>query len=296
MKECIDKESHEIVIPYWLPERFIVVDLETTGLCPVTNEIIEIAAIKFCSDETTHVTFQSLVRPKSSLPKFIAKLTGITQSMVEKDGAAIEQILPQFKQCVENLPLVAFNASFDISFLQIAAGRQGWHFPNEVICALRAARKAWPGRKSYRLASLSEDVGLDTTERHRALPDCKRSLFIYSMALQCLAPRLDLSFTKLTPSDRLPFDYPKLEFEGKHFSFVGKFFSGSKIFFYQLVVRKNGIPANFSKKTDYLVVGADVGADWIVSAAGRRILNVLNMKEAGSPIQIINEYHLLAHV
>ncbi|MDO9477742.1 MAG: hypothetical protein Q7L07_13610 [Pseudohongiella sp.] len=170
MKERIDKESREIVLPYWLPERFIVVDLVTTGLCPVTNEIIEIAATKFCSDETTHVTFQ------------------------------------------------------------------------------------------------------------------------------CLAPRLDLSFTKLTPSDRLPFDYPKLEFEGKHFSFVGKFFSGSKIFFYQLVVRKNGIPGNFSKKTDYLVVGADVGADWIVSAAGRRILNVLNMKEAGSPIQIINEYQLHAHV
>jgi DNA polymerase III epsilon subunit-like protein len=61
-----------------LPERFIVLDLETTGFDHVRNEIIEIAAIRVNRDSTDHETFQALIRPQKRILKLITKITGIT--------------------------------------------------------------------------------------------------------------------------------------------------------------------------------------------------------------------------
>src|SRR3990172_4884986 len=103
-----------------LPERFVVFDLETTGLKPDAHEIIEIGAIRVNRDSDNHDTFQALVRPNKKIPKKITDITGITQEMVEKDGDSLETALPQFIEFVGDLPLVSFNAEFDMAFLTAA--------------------------------------------------------------------------------------------------------------------------------------------------------------------------------
>ena len=167
-----------------LPERFVVFDLETTGLNPDTHEIIEIGAIRVNRDSGNHDTFQALIRPSKKIPKKITEITGITQDMVEKDGDFLETALSQFIEFVGDLPLVSFNAEFDMAFLTAAIkkAKAGKQVNNRVSCALKMARRAWPGRKSYRLTDLAKDGGLSAEGTHRALGDCKRAMIVYIAA------------------------------------------------------------------------------------------------------------------
>lgn len=167
-----------------LPERFVVFDLETTGLKPELHEIIEIGAIRVNRDSEQHDTFQALVRPSKKVPKKITEITGITQDMIEKEGEPLASALPQFIEFIGQLPLVAFNSDFDMAFLSSAITKvlPDAKIDNPVSCALKMARRAWPGRKSYGLADLAKDGELSADGTHRALGDCKRALIVYTAA------------------------------------------------------------------------------------------------------------------
>ena len=102
-----------------------------------------------------HETFQTLVRPSRRVPKRITEITGITEQMVRADGLELPQALAAFRDFVGDLPLVAFNAEFDDAFLRAACAATSTDpFTNEVCCALQLSRRAWPWRKSFRLADI----------------------------------------------------------------------------------------------------------------------------------------------
>ena len=165
-----------------LPEQFVVFDLETTGLNPDKHEIIEIGAIRVNRDSTKHDTFQTLVKPSKNVPKKITELTGINQAMLDSDGKSLEMALQEFISFVGDLRLVSFNAEFDMAFLRNASDKYSIDVSNPVSCALRMARRAWPGRHSYRLVDLAKDGNLGDSGTHRALGDCQRTVIVYSAA------------------------------------------------------------------------------------------------------------------
>lgn len=165
-----------------LPERFVVFDIETTGLSPTKHEIIEIAAIRVNRDSAHHESFQLLVRPNRKVPKEITALTGITQAMLDEKGEPLESVLRQFLDFVGDLRLVSFNAEFDMGFLHNAASQYSISINNSVSCALKMARRAWPGMPSYRLADLAKLGNLDDVDTHRALGDSQRALAVYLAA------------------------------------------------------------------------------------------------------------------
>ena len=166
-----------------LPERFVVYDMETTGLEPSQHEIIEIGAILVNRDSDEHLTFQTLVKPRKRIPKKITQITGITTEMVEQDARPLQEVLTLFREFVGDLPLVAFNAAFDDAFLRAACTSvDAPHFSNEVCCALKLARRAWPGRKSFRLSDLARDGNLSSEGTHRALGDCRRTMIVFAAA------------------------------------------------------------------------------------------------------------------
>jgi len=102
--------------------------------------------------------------------------------MLDAEGEPMESALREFMSFVGNLRLVSFNAEFDMAFLRNAATRQSFTVTNPVSCALKMARRAWPGRKSYRLAELAKDGNLSSEGTHRALGDCQRALIVYTAA------------------------------------------------------------------------------------------------------------------
>ncbi len=165
-----------------LPEQFVVVDIETTGLDPEKHEIIEIGAVKVNRDSKVHTTLTALVKPKGKLPKKITELTGITDEMLARDGEILESAMSDFLDFVGDLRLVYFNAPFDHAFLTKAAETSGRKIENPVSCALDMSRRAWPGLKSYKLASLAGIGGLDTNGNHRALKDCELTVTVYAAA------------------------------------------------------------------------------------------------------------------
>ena len=166
-----------------LPERFVVFDLETTGLDPNKHEIIEIGAIRVDRDAEDHQTFQALVRPSKRVPKKITEITGITDEMVRADGMDLADALIGFRDFVGDLPFVAYNAEFDDAFLTAACkATSSDPLPNEVCCALKLARRAWPRRKGFRLSDLAKDGNLPVDDAHRALGDCRRTMIVYAAA------------------------------------------------------------------------------------------------------------------
>ena len=165
-----------------LPEQFVVVDTETTGLNPDKDQIIEIGAVKVNRDSDHHATFQVLVKIDRKLPKKIVEMTGITTEMLESEGESPEVAIAKFLEFVGNLRLVAFNAPFDLEFLSRAAARIDKKIENPVSCALKMARRAWPGQQSYRLANLAGAGGLVTKGAHRTLKDCQLTVTVYCAA------------------------------------------------------------------------------------------------------------------
>ncbi len=172
-----------------VPERFVVFDLETTGLDAARHEIIEVGAIKVNRDSARHDGFQCLVKPKKRISKRITQINGISQQMVNDEGEPLDAVLKDFVEFIEDLPLVSFNAEFDMGFLRAAASRHGITFRNHVSCALELARQAWPGRESYKLCDLARDGKLPSEGAHRALEDCKRTIFVYMGACARLSSR-----------------------------------------------------------------------------------------------------------
>jgi DNA polymerase III epsilon subunit family exonuclease len=170
--------------PSVLPDSFVVFDLETTGLDPDFNEIIEVGAIRVNRNSETHESFRAFVCPVDQIPKRITELTGITQEMVELEGKPLPETLSEFLQFIGDLPLVTFAADFDMAFLRNAL-RQSHpqlQINNPVSCVLKMARRAWPELNSYRLIDLARDGGLPTEDAHRALGDCERALLVYCAA------------------------------------------------------------------------------------------------------------------
>jgi restriction system protein len=170
----------------FLPERFIIFDLETTGLDPTRHEIIEIGAIRANRDSDQHETFRTLVKPLKKIPKAITEFTGISQEMVDREGDPLETAIKEFAAFIGDLPLVAFNAEFHLAFLKSSAEQYGLFIGNPVACALKMARNAWPRMTSYKLEDLARDGGLSLEGLHRSLNDCVRVSLIYTSAASVL--------------------------------------------------------------------------------------------------------------
>ncbi len=81
------------VCPSGLPREFVVLDLETNGLDPVMDEIIEVGAIRTNHETGGRTPFQSLVKPQQRAPRQITEMTGILQAMVESEGRNLPEVL-----------------------------------------------------------------------------------------------------------------------------------------------------------------------------------------------------------
>jgi DNA polymerase-3 subunit epsilon len=157
---------------------FCVVDLETTGGSAQGGSMItEVGAVKVRGGEVLG-EFQTLVNPHTSIPAFIAVLTGITDSMVVS-APAIEQVLPQFLEFAHGCVLVAHNAPFDIGFLRHFAASQGRAWPSfEVLDTARLARRVITrdDAPNCKLSSLAALFSSTTTPNHRALQDARATV------------------------------------------------------------------------------------------------------------------------
>lgn len=158
--------------------RFIFFDLETTGLSPRGCRIIEIGALKVGHGAEPCGEFHALIRIDRPLPRFISRLTGITDAMLV-DGDEIETALPRFCEFAGDLPLVAYNAAFDMGFLHAEAERLRMRVSNRPLCALAIARAKLPELPDHKLKTVARHLGVARGQSHRALEDCEIGLQVF---------------------------------------------------------------------------------------------------------------------
>ena len=169
-----------------LPPQFVIVDLETTGLSPATHEIIEIGALKITLEMNQHAAFQTFVIPTKPVPSNITKMTGITQRLVVEQGIELQSALQQLIEFIGELPLVTYNAEFDMGFLWAAAKRCDIALPNRYTCALKRARRAFPDFPSHKLVYMAERFNLPNGNQHRAVGDCERAAHVFLLSTVAL--------------------------------------------------------------------------------------------------------------
>jgi DNA polymerase III subunit epsilon len=166
--------------------RFVVVDLETTGGRASAGSIIEIGACRMEGQRITG-TFETLVRPRMPIPRFVTGLTSITNEMV-RDAPPIEQVLPAFREFLGGAVMVAHNAPFDHSFLDFEFRRLfGIGLRNPVLCTLGLSRRLLPSLKRRRLDALANHFGLSTEGRHRGLGDARMAAELLSIFIEMAA-------------------------------------------------------------------------------------------------------------
>jgi ATP-dependent DNA helicase DinG len=151
----------------------VALDIETTGLDPQTDAVIEIGARRFdgprVEDEWT-----TLINPGRHIPEFISGLTGISDEMV-RQAPHIRDVLDELAAFIGDAPILGHNIQFDLSFFK----KYKLFELNERIDTYELAAVLMPSASRYNLGSLVQQLGIALPATHRALDDARATHGIY---------------------------------------------------------------------------------------------------------------------
>lgn len=151
-------------------DDYVVFDIETSGLNPVNDKIIEIGAVKYKNNKKIE-EFNYLIDPKIVLPEIITRVTGITDNDL-KGKPSIEYVLPKFLDFINGYTIIGHNVKFDISFINQNAKRMHLkELDNDVIDTLFLSRINIYDIKNHKLETLKKYLNLSFNS-HRATADC----------------------------------------------------------------------------------------------------------------------------
>ena len=149
-----------------LPNSWVTLDIESTGLSPKTDKIIEIGAVTFTGNELVD-QFSSYINPHRKIDPFISRLTGIKQTNLDNapDFSAIKQ---SFMDFIGTNTVIGHNIHFDLSFLN----QNGLILSNPSIDTLKLAETILPNCMGYSLSKIAEYFKLTNDNPHRSISDC----------------------------------------------------------------------------------------------------------------------------
>ncbi|MBX6754441.1 MAG: GIY-YIG nuclease family protein [Thermorudis peleae] len=174
------------------PVDFIAIDVETTGLRPARQRIIEIGAVRY-HDGRPVERFSLLINPERHVPQYITKLTGI-RDLDLLEAPIFSRIAGQLLAFLGDAVLVGYNVGFDLAFLNLELRRAGWPpLANPTIDVLPLVRQLQPTIGRWGLDDACRAFGLSRETRHRALADAEATAELY------LALRAKL-WTSMLPS------------------------------------------------------------------------------------------------
>jgi DNA polymerase III epsilon subunit family exonuclease len=155
-----------------LLDSFVAVDVETTGLRPATNRIIEIGLVRYEQGQAVD-RFSTLINPERGVSAFISRLTGITNDMLV-DAPCFADRAAEVVDFIESRPLLGHNIGFDVGFLNAEFGRVGSPaLINSRIDTMGLAMRLIPGLRKPSLDNLARTLGLQREGKHRALGDAE---------------------------------------------------------------------------------------------------------------------------
>ncbi|MGI6325179.1 MAG: PolC-type DNA polymerase III [Bacilli bacterium] len=170
---------------------YVVFDFETTGFNAGGGDtIIEIGAVKLHDGEIVD-KFSELINLSRELPEKITEITGITNKML-KDKPTEVEVVKRFMEWVGDLPMVAHNAKFDASFLEMAYQKYNLgEFKNPLIDTLELSRTLDPSWGRHSLSHLVKryDIPFDESSHHRGVYDAQATAMIFHQMIKKLTNR-----------------------------------------------------------------------------------------------------------
>ncbi|MGH2514753.1 MAG: 3'-5' exonuclease [Ktedonobacterales bacterium] len=158
----------------------VAIDLETTGLHPEQDAVIEVGALKFAGDDILD-TFESFVAlpPGLPLPYRVRRLTGINMTQL-RGAPPLFDLVPRLRTFLADLPLVGHSVPFDAAFLR----RAGLARHNPLVDTYELASALLPDLPSYTLTAVGVALGVSNPTHHRALADAQlaRDVFLALLA------------------------------------------------------------------------------------------------------------------
>jgi ATP-dependent DNA helicase DinG len=148
----------------------VCIDTETTGLNPMKDDIIEIAAVKYQKEKPKEV-FKTFVRPFQEVPHYIEYLTHITPADL-KDAPHIGGVLTDLKKFTGNAIIIGQNTRFDLDFLNAKLIEQN-ELPlmNQWWDTSELGRIYLPFLLNHKLSTLCNEFGIIIEQAHRAIHD-----------------------------------------------------------------------------------------------------------------------------
>lgn len=149
---------------------FVVVDVETTGMDPISDRITEIAMMKVQNGVLID-EFSTLINPLITIPPYITSMTGIDNVMVQNAPPARE-VVPFIVEFLGDAVFVAHNAAFDWGFVSHTVRRErGIQLHNPQLCTVKLTGRILPQLPSKSLDPVAKHLNITIPERHRASGD-----------------------------------------------------------------------------------------------------------------------------
>lgn len=272
---------------------YVVLDVETTGLKPESDKIIEIGMVKVSGGKPCE-EFSSFVNPEMPVPTRISKITGITNEDVAS-APLFSSLSGQIASFLGDSLILGHNVGFDLSFLIPALESCGVRpsFTCLDTCAL--ARKAFPELPNHKLDTLISALSLSECQTHRALDDVYCTLALFNKICEKYpdSPLLNAVYSCCTPIETFAFSPVEQPLAGKQLFLTGTFtfpYSAAK----KLISAAGGsVTYNLTDQTDYLVYGFQDAQAEDTARYEADLASAHEMQANGHKIQLINEVHLL---
>ena len=160
-------------------DDYVLVDIETTGLSPINDEIIEIGAIKVKENKIVD-EYNELIKINRRLSPFITNLTGITDAML-KNGKLPNVVFKEFVDFIEDDVIIGHNVNFDYGFLSDKCKKYiNYNLENERIDTMYLAKKLVPNSINYKLGTLAKYFNVSYQGAHRGLKDVEITYEVYN--------------------------------------------------------------------------------------------------------------------
>lgn len=284
-----------------LPEDYVALDLETTGLDPEWDSIIEIGMVRVRRGEVV-AEYSTLVNPGMPIDDFIAELTGITNDMLAA-APALPEVLPAARDFLGDDIILGHNINFDINFIYDNCEYQGLKpVSNGYIDTMRISRRVLPDLKHHRLGDIVNALGVDHAQAHRAIGDCHATIDCYKALLAHIdaGAGREAYITEVSRHGAQSPDLRKLAADGtavdemhplygKHCVFTGTLAKMVRLDAAQAVVNVGGLCDNgVTKDTNFLILGASDYSK-IKDGKSSKLKRAESLIAKGADLQIISE-------
>ena len=178
----------------FLEMEFTVFDVETSGLNPEKDDVLEIAALKLRGQEIIG-RLELLAQPTRSIPLEAERVHGLNEIYLLVNGQSIDSVIKKFLEFLGNSIVVGHNIrEFDWLFILYYTKKFKWPQPeNKIIDTLELSRKLL-SLPSNTLANVANYFGFEHKDAHRAMPDVEMNAKVFLKLMELLLNQKDWFF------------------------------------------------------------------------------------------------------